>query len=60
MSMDTALFEKEFPAIAPPLGVRQSGGVPVWRIHARDSNGIVPPADVNHGSLSREMRFTVK
>lgn len=60
MKMDTALFEKQFPSLAPPQGVLQTGGVYVWRIHARNSDGNVLPGDFNHGSLSPEMRFTVK
>lgn len=59
MNMDTVVFEKQFPS-APALGVLQSGGVHVWRVHPRDSDGNVLPADFNHGSLSPEMRFTVK
>ena len=44
----------------PPAGMLQPGGEYVWRIHARDSNGNVLLGDFNHGSLSPEMRFTVK
>jgi len=44
----------------PPKGMLQSGGEYVWRIHARDSDGNVLLGDFNHGSLSPEMRFTVK
>lgn len=44
----------------PPKGMLQPGGDYVWRIHARDSNGNVLLGDFNHGSLSPEMRFTVK
>lgn len=48
------------PRFVPPQGVLQSGGVYVWRIHARDSDGNVLLGDFNHGSLSPEMRFTVE
>ena len=58
--MDTVLLEREFPRLGAAAGRAPSGGVHVWRIHARDSNGNVLPADFNHGSLSPEMRFTVK
>lgn len=44
----------------PPQGMLQPGGEYVWRIHARDSDGNVLLGDFNHGSLSPEMRFTVK
>jgi hypothetical protein len=48
------------PRFVPPQGLLQPGGEYVWRIHARDSNGNVLLGDFNHGSLSPEMRFTVK
>jgi hypothetical protein len=48
------------PLFVPAQGVLQSGGVYVWRIHARDSDGNVLLGNFNHGSLSPEMRFTVK
>ena len=48
------------PRFAPPPGQLQSGGEYVWRIHARDSDGNVLLGDFNHGSLSPEMRFTVR
>lgn len=48
------------PRFAPAPGLLQSGGEYVWRIHARDSDGNVLLGDFNHGSLSPEMRFTVK
>lgn len=48
------------PRFVPPQGLLQPGGEYVWRIHARDSDGNVLLGDFNHGSLSPEMRFTVK
>jgi len=48
------------PRFIPPQGLLQPGGEYVWRIHARDSNGNVLLGDFNHGSLSPEMRFSVK
>jgi len=48
------------PRFVPPKGLLQPGGEYVWRIHARDSDGNVLLGDFNHGSLSPEMRFTVK
>ena len=48
------------PRFVPPRGVLQSGDTYEWRIHARDSDGNVLLGDFNHGSLSREMSFTVK
>lgn len=48
------------PRFVPPAGSLQPGGEYVWRIHARDSNGNVLLGDFNHGSLSPEMRFSVK
>lgn len=48
------------PRFVPPPGRLQPGGEYVWRIHARDSDGNVLLGDFNHGSLSAEMRFTVK
>lgn len=48
------------PRFVPPKGLIQPGGEYVWRIHARDSDGTVLLGDFNHGSLSQEMRFTVK
>jgi len=48
------------PRYTPPKGMLQPGGEYVWRIHARDSDGNVLLGDFNHGSLSPEMRFTVK
>ena len=48
------------PRFVPPKGMLQPGGEYVWRIHARDSDGNVLLGDFNHGSLSPEMRFTVK
>lgn len=48
------------PRFVPPPGLLQPGGEYVWRIHARDSDGNVLLGDFNHGSLSREMRFTVE
>lgn len=48
------------PRYLPPPGILQSGGDYVWRIHARDSNGNMLLGDFNHGSLSREMRFSVR
>ena len=47
------------PRFVPPKGLLQPGGAYVWRIHARDSDGNVLLGDFNHGSLSKEMRFTV-
>lgn len=44
----------------PPADALRSGGDYVWRIHARDSDGNVLLGDFNHGSLSPEMRFSVK
>lgn len=49
-----------YPRYLPPPGVLQPGGEYVWRVHARDSNGNVLLGDFNHGSVSREMRFSVK
>ena len=48
------------PRFVPPKGLLQPGGAYVWRIHARDSGGNVLLGDFNDGSLSREMRFSVK
>ena len=48
------------PRFQPPKGLLQPGGSYLWRIHARDSDGNVLLGDFNHGSLSPEMRFTVK
>ena len=48
------------PRYLPPTGILQSGGDYVWRIHARDSNGNILLGDFNHGSLSRDMRFSVR
>ena len=48
------------PRFVPPQGLLQPGGEYVWRIHARDSDGNVLLGDFNHGSLSPEMRFSVK
>jgi len=48
------------PRFVPPPGMLRPGGVYVWRVHARDSDGNVLLGDFNHGSLSSEMRFTVE
>lgn len=48
------------PRFIPPRGTLQPGGEYVWRIHARDSDGNILLGDFNHGSLSPEMRFTVR
>jgi hypothetical protein len=48
------------PRFTPPKGLLYPGGMYVWRIHARDSDGNVLLGDFNHGSLSQEMRFSVK
>jgi hypothetical protein len=48
------------PRFVPPKGLLQPGGEYMWRIHARDSDGNVLLGDFNHGSLSPEMRFTVR
>lgn len=48
------------PHFVPPKGLLQPGGVYMWRIHARDSDGNVLLGDFNHGSLSPEMSFTVR
>jgi len=48
------------PRFTPPKGQLKSGGEYVWRIHARDSDGNILLGDFNHGSLSPEMRFSVK
>ena len=57
-AMDTGLLTE--PRFVPPKGSIQPGGEYVWRIHARDSGGNVLLGDFDFGSLSREMRFTVK
>jgi hypothetical protein len=48
------------PRFVPPPNLLQPDGEYVWRIHARDSDGNVLLGDFNHGSLSQEMRFTVR
>ena len=48
------------PRYVPPSGLLQSGGDYVWRIHARDSNGNILLGDFNHGSVSSDMRFSVR
>jgi len=48
------------PRFVPPPGLLKPGGAYIWRIHARDSGGNVLLGDFDFGSLSREMRFTVK
>jgi hypothetical protein len=48
------------PRFVPPKGLLHAGDIYEWRIHARDSDGTVLLGDFNHGSLSREMSFTVE
>lgn len=57
-AIDSGLLAE--PRFVPPPGLLKSGDEYVWRIHARDSGGNVLLGDFDFGSLSREMRFTVK
>lgn len=42
-----------------PAGLFKPGGSYTWRVHARDINGDPEWGDFNHGSLAREVRFSV-
>lgn len=42
-----------------PSGLFKPGGSYTWRVHARDINGDPEWGDFNHGSLAREVRFSV-
>lgn len=42
-----------------PPGLFKPGGSYTWRVHARDMNGDPEWGDFNHGSLAREVRFSV-
>lgn len=42
-----------------PAGLFKPGGSYTWRIHARDVNGDPEWGDFNHGSLAREVRFSI-
>ncbi|MDP2133937.1 MAG: hypothetical protein Q8J99_10020 [Sulfuritalea sp.] len=42
-----------------PPGLFKSGGSYTWRVHARDINGDPEWGDFNHGSLAREIRFSI-
>lgn len=46
------------PALEIPEGILEPGGSYGWRVHARDTNEHVLLGDFNHGSLSREIRFS--
>jgi len=42
-----------------PPGLFKPGGSYTWRVHARDINGDPEWGDFNHGSLAREVRFSI-
>ncbi|KAF0167045.1 MAG: hypothetical protein FD157_207 [Rhodocyclaceae bacterium] len=42
-----------------PLDLFKRGGSYTWRVHARDINGDPEWGDFNHGSLAREVRFSI-
>lgn len=42
-----------------PPGLLKPGGSYTWRIHARDINGDPEWGDFNHGSLAKEVHFSV-
>ena len=47
------------PRLPLPPGLLQRGGEYTWRVHARDTNGHILLGDFNHGSLSREVGFSI-
>ena len=48
------------PRFKLPQGLVESGGMYIWRVHARDINEDEKLGDFNSGSLGVEAKFTVK
>ncbi len=48
------------PRFKVPRNVLQPGGYYSWRVHARDINEDQKLGDFNHGSLTRDIEFSVK
>lgn len=46
------------PRLTLPPGVIKADGSYAWLVHARDVNNHVLLGDFNHGSLSREVKFS--
>jgi len=46
-------------ALNIPPGLLKPGGSYTWRVHARDVNGDPEWGDFNHGSLAKEVRFSI-
>lgn len=49
----------DVPRLVLPVNLIQPGGLYTWRVQARDVDENVLLGDFNHGSLSREIQFSV-